>query len=74
MGLSNIPEYSDHMVNTERVANGEKSMFHNEGGWPAGIDPTEPVETNRWRKKVEREVPFMTAVKDLAQNVEKCIE
>ena len=34
-------------------------------GWPAGIDPTEPVETNRWRKKVEREVPFMTAVKDL---------
>ena len=34
-------------------------------GWAAGIDPTEPVETNRWRKKVEREVPFMTAVKDL---------
>jgi dynein intermediate chain 2 len=74
MGLSNIPEYSDHLVNTERVANGEKAMYHNEGGWPAGIDPTEPVETNRWRKKVEREVPFMTAVKDLTQNVEKCIE
>jgi dynein intermediate chain 2, axonemal len=32
------------------------------------------VETNRWRKKVEREVPFMTAVKDLSQSVEKCIE
>ena len=43
-------------------------------GWAAGIDPTEPVETNRWRKKVEREVPFMTAVKDLTQTVEKCIE
>ncbi|MFO0131454.1 MAG: hypothetical protein ACK52J_02675 [bacterium] len=43
-------------------------------GWPAGIDPTEPVETIRWRKKVEREVPFMTAVKDLTSTIEKCIE
>jgi dynein intermediate chain 2, axonemal len=32
------------------------------------------VETLRWRKKVEREVPFTTAVKDLAVIVEKCIE
>jgi dynein intermediate chain 2 len=43
-------------------------------GWAIGIDPTEPVETQRWRKKVEREVPFMTSVKDLTQTVEKCIE
>ena len=43
-------------------------------GWPIYIDPTESVETLRWRKKVEREVPFTTAVKDLAVIVEKCIE
>lgn len=72
--MNNIPKYSEHIVNTERVANADKAMYHTEGGWPAGIDPTEPVETNRWRKKVEREVPFMTAVKDLTQTVEKCIE
>jgi len=49
-------------------------MYHVEGGWASGIDPTEPVETLRWRKKVEREVPFMTSVKDLSLTVEKCIE
>jgi len=32
-------------VNTERVANAEKGMFHLEGGWPIYIDPTEAVET-----------------------------
>lgn len=61
-------------MNTERVANADKGMQHQEGGWAIGIDPTEPVETQRWRKKVEREVPFMTSVKDLTQTVEKCIE
>ena len=32
------------------------------------------METNRWIKKVERDVPFMNAVKDLTQTIEKCIE
>ena len=51
-----------------------KEVFNRIKGWPAGIDPTEPVETMRWRKKVEREVPFMNAVKDLTSTIEKCIE
>ena len=51
-----------------------KEVFFLISGWAAGIDPTEPVETNRWRKKVEREPVFISAVKDLTTNVEKCIE
>jgi len=49
-------------------------MHHKEGGWPSGIDPTESIETGRWRKKVERDVPFTYAVKELSGTVEKCIE
>ena len=30
--LNNIPKYSDHVVNTERVANADKAMYHVEGG------------------------------------------
>jgi len=38
-------ELSEHSVNTERVKTGDKGMFHNEGGWPNNVDPTEPLET-----------------------------
>ena len=30
--FENIPKYSDHVVNTERVANADKAMYHVEGG------------------------------------------
>jgi hypothetical protein len=33
MDLNNIPINSEHVVNTERVANGEKAMYHTEGGF-----------------------------------------
>ena len=33
--LDNIPEYSEHIVNTERVSTTDKGMYHKEGGWPS---------------------------------------
>ena len=37
--LHNIPEFSEHSVNTERVATQNKIMKHVEGGWPEEYDP-----------------------------------
>lgn len=72
--LDNIPELSEHYVNTERVNTSEKGMTHREGGWPQGVDPSEPVETNRLRRKFEKDPNFTTAVKELSSTVKSCIE
>jgi hypothetical protein len=40
-------------------------MYHKEGGWASGIDKDEVAETSRWRKKVERDIPFTISVKEL---------
>ena len=37
------------------------------------MDPTEPFETNKWRKKAEKDPVYMTSVKDLVGTAEKCI-
>jgi len=49
-------------------------MYHKEGGWPSTIDKEEIIETTRWRKKLDRDVPFTISVKELTTTVEKCIE
>lgn len=48
-------------------------MFHKEGGWPAGVDPTEPQETAKHKKKIEKDASFAVAVKELSGHIEKCI-
>lgn len=48
-------------------------MFHKEGGWPSSYDPTEPQDTNKYKKKIEKEPTFATAVKELSGHIEKCI-
>jgi len=30
-------------------------MFFNEGGWPANVDCTDPEQTARFRKRIEKE-------------------
>lgn len=53
--LSNIPEYSENTVNTERVNMDTKKMFHYEGGWPNEVDITEEKSRhNHVRKRLER--------------------
>lgn len=71
--LDNIPEMSEHIINTERVTIADRGMYHKEGGWPFGIDPTEPEMTTKWRKKTEKEPVFVGAVKNLVSNTERCI-
>ena len=60
--LDNISKLSEHGVNTERVATKSKGMKHAEGGWPEGIDPTEPPEVAKYKKKLERDQNFGFAI------------
>jgi dynein intermediate chain 2 len=53
--LDNIPKLSEHGVNTERVATKSKGMKHTEGGWPEGMDFSEPSEVAKYKKKMERD-------------------
>jgi dynein intermediate chain 2 len=56
------PELSAHIVNTERVCIESRSQFHKEGGWPREIDPSEPQETTKWRKRLEKDPRLSASV------------
>eukprot|EP00742_Colponemidia_sp_Colp-10_P001216 GILJ01001309.1.p1 GENE.GILJ01001309.1~~GILJ01001309.1.p1 ORF type:complete len:593 (-),score=99.77 GILJ01001309.1:140-1918(-) len=71
--LDNIPEMSEHTVNTERVVTVNKGMKHLEGGWPKEIDPSENQDTNKWRKRLDKDPGFGAAVKFLGQVNERSI-
>lgn len=73
--LDNIPKMSEHSVNTERVATKNKGMKHVEGGWPDGIDPTEPPEVAKYKKKLDRDqtLGFAQAVKYTVEESIGCI-
>lgn len=49
-------------------------MLHAEGGWPDGLDPTDPEQTARFRKRVEKEEEYVNAVKTMAGTVEHCLK
>ena len=53
--LSNIPELSEHSVNTGRVASSGFHMKHVEGGWAREVDPTDPVDFKKWTKRIEKD-------------------
>jgi len=65
--LDNIPRYSQHSVNTERVVTSSKGMKHEEGGWPKDIDYTETTETAKWRTRHLKDSLLAAAVKRLAE-------
>lgn len=73
--LDNIPKFSEHGVNTDRVATKNKGMKHVEGGWPEGIDPTEPPEVAKYKKKLDRDATlgFSEAVKKTSGVAVDCI-
>ena len=80
IGFDCTPELSCHSVNTERVVMESRTQSHVEGGWPKEIDPKEPQETTKWRKRLEKD-PQLTAsvpvicrsMKDIL-NLNTCID
>ena len=63
--LDNIPSYASHTVSTERVKASNRGQIHKEGGWPKEIDPTEPQDTAKWRKRLDKDRAFGNVLENL---------
>lgn len=72
--LDNITQYSEHSVNTARVQTKIRAMIHTEGGWPKEVDYSEAQDTLKWRKRLEKDPAFVTAVKQLTKQSITCLE
>lgn len=44
ISLSNFPQMSENIVNTERISIQNTCFYHYEGGWPKGLDITDKNE------------------------------
>ena len=67
--LCNVPEMAEHSVSTERPKTFHRGMSHREGGWPKEIDPAEPQDTAKWRKRLDKDPQFTAAMKHLVSEV-----
>jgi len=70
----NIPEFSEHSVNTARVKTSARVMTHVEGGWPKEIDYSEAQDTLKYRKRLEKDPAYVTAVRQLTKQTVPCLE
>lgn len=68
------PQMSEHEANTERMITKSTSMRHQEGGWPRDVDFTEQTDTNRFRKKAEKDEEYKSSVRYLAPIIERCMK
>ena len=65
-----IPELSETYVNTERFEYVNVGMLHLEGGWPKDVDSTEKDQTQRYKKKVEKDEEYLRQLRVLGDAVE----
>mmetsp|Transcript_31809 Transcript_31809/g.69554 ORF Transcript_31809/g.69554 Transcript_31809/m.69554 type:complete len:576 (+) Transcript_31809:126-1853(+) len=72
--VDNIPNLSEHSVNTARVQTKSRVMSHTEGGWPREVDASEAQDTLKWRKRLEKDPSFVGAVRQLTKQTIMCLE
>jgi dynein intermediate chain 2 len=65
-----VGEISESSTNTERIRLKPQGMYHVEGGWPAGVDPTEMESKIKFTRKLEREESYIQSCKALADSAE----
>ena len=63
-------DFSEHEANTNRFETESRSINHVEGGWPKDINPNEPDQTIRYRKKIEKDESYMNTVVQLGNVIE----
>lgn len=68
------PTYAEHEANTNKVVTQSTAMAHIEGGWPKDIDPSDPEQVIRYRKKVERDEQYIRRVASLGSAVEDLVK
>ena len=54
-------------VNTDRLNTESRGVNHVEGGWPRDIQPHEPEQTSRFRRRAEKEPGYGRAILSLGQ-------
>ena len=67
------PTYSEHETNTDRLVTKASSIRHAEGGWPKDVDPTEPADVQRYRKKAEKDDDYKANMKALGPIISRCM-
>ena len=72
--LDTQPRMSEHEVNTERIVLKSSMMKHTEGGWPKDVDSTEQSDTQRFRKRIEKDDQYKGSVKGLGPIIERCLK
>ncbi|KAH8305367.1 hypothetical protein KR044_012833, partial [Drosophila immigrans] len=66
MQLSSVMAFSE--VETDNATYEERGMFHYEGGWPKEVNMNDEEQTQRHRKKVERDDAWGEEVKTLIRS------
>ncbi|XP_065066002.1 dynein intermediate chain 3, ciliary-like [Rhopilema esculentum] len=74
VGIQCVAEMSEHEVNTERFETESRGINHVEGGWPKDINPAEIEQTTRFRKKIEKDEMYTTAIQSLGEIMEHTIQ
>lgn len=52
-------------INTERFETSVRGINHTEGGWPKDVNPQEVEHVTRYRKKVEKDEMYISAIQQL---------
>ncbi|KAJ8729776.1 hypothetical protein PYW08_001357 [Mythimna loreyi] len=66
----NVPCFSQHEVNTERVEFTEDGVNHAEGGWPKDVNVNDPEATQRYRRRIEKDDVYISCVMRNASDLE----
>jgi dynein intermediate chain 2, axonemal len=72
--LSNVPLRSEMTVSTEKVQVVSRGQNHREGGWPKDIDPSEPQDTMKWRKRLDKDPAFTNTLKGLLNAAQETLD
>ena len=65
-----IASISEHAANTNVTEFNDRGMYHEEGGWPRDIDPTEPEHKIRFTKKVEKDEEYIATIANLSKTID----
>lgn len=72
--LCNIPSFSTQTVNTQRKITHNRGQGHYEGGWPKEIDFGESQEISRYRRRMDKDPQFCSAVKVLCDQAAQFLD
>jgi len=67
--FTNVCDMAEHGVNTKRIPVNNRGQLHAEGGWPKEIEYSEAQETNKWRRRLDKDPAFTTVCRGLCQDV-----